>query len=45
MLGQKIELLEALPIFKGLSRRQLASILDVAAKAYFEAGDNLAVRN
>ncbi|MGO9372577.1 MAG: cyclic nucleotide-binding domain-containing protein [Syntrophobacteraceae bacterium] len=45
MLGQKIELLEALPIFKGLSRRQLASILDVAAKAHFEAGDNLAVRN
>jgi CRP-like cAMP-binding protein len=45
MRSQKIERLETLPIFKGLSKTQLASILDVAAKAYFEAGDNLVVRN
>ena len=45
MLGQKIGLLEALPIFRGLSKEQIARILDVAVKAYFEAGDNIIVRD
>lgn len=44
MLGDTIELLEALPIFKGLSRRQLGNILDVASKVYFEPGENLVTR-
>ena len=45
MLGQRIELLEALPIFRGLSKKQFSRILDVAVKAYFEAGDNLVTRD
>jgi CRP/FNR family transcriptional regulator, cyclic AMP receptor protein len=45
MLDQKIELLEALAIFKGLSKRQLAYILDVTVKVYFEHGDNIVSRN
>jgi CRP/FNR family transcriptional regulator, cyclic AMP receptor protein len=45
MLGQKIGLLEALPIFRGLSKEQTARILDVAVKAYFEAGDNIIARD
>jgi CRP/FNR family transcriptional regulator, cyclic AMP receptor protein len=45
MLGQRIGLLEALPIFKGLSKGQLALILDVSVKAYFETGDYLVTRN
>jgi CRP/FNR family cyclic AMP-dependent transcriptional regulator len=45
MLGYTIEFLEALPIFRGLSRRHLGYVLDVAPKAYFESGDNLIVKN
>jgi CRP/FNR family transcriptional regulator, cyclic AMP receptor protein len=45
MLGDTIELLETLPIFKGLSRRQLSYILDIAEKVYFEPGENLITRN
>jgi CRP/FNR family transcriptional regulator, cyclic AMP receptor protein len=41
MLGQKIELLENLPIFRGLSRKQLGMIADAATKAFFEPGDCL----
>jgi CRP-like cAMP-binding protein len=44
MLGQKIELLGALPIFRGLSLKQLSRILDVSVKWYFEAGDDLIFR-
>lgn len=45
MLGRNIELLGALPIFRGLSRKQLFGILDVAEKVYFESGDILVTRN
>ncbi len=45
MLGDTIELLETLPIFKGLSRRQLRYILDIAEKVYFEPGEDLITRN
>ncbi len=45
MLGQTIELLETTPIFRGLCRKQLSSILDGTAKAYFDAGDNLIAKN
>ena len=45
MLGYTIGFLEALPIFRGLSRRHLGYILDVAPKVYFEPGDNLIVKN
>ena len=45
MLGDTIELLETLPIFKGLSRRQLSYILDIAEKVFFEPGENLITRN
>lgn len=45
MLAPKIELLENLPIFKGLSGKQLGSIADAATKAFFEAGDNLITKD
>jgi CRP/FNR family transcriptional regulator, cyclic AMP receptor protein len=45
MLGDTIELLETLPIFKGLSRRQLSYILDIAEKVFFEPGEDLITRN
>jgi CRP-like cAMP-binding protein len=45
MLGQRIELLGGLPIFRGLSKRQLTRILDVTVKAYFEPGEALSVRD
>jgi CRP/FNR family transcriptional regulator, cyclic AMP receptor protein len=45
MLGSKIELLENLPIFGGLARAQLGSIVDAASKAFFEAGDNLITKD
>jgi CRP-like cAMP-binding protein len=45
MFGHTIGFLQALPIFRGLSRRHLGYILDVASKEYFEAGDNLLVKN
>lgn len=41
MLRSRIELLQSLPIFKGLSERQLDTIANTGAKAFFEAGDNL----
>jgi CRP/FNR family transcriptional regulator, cyclic AMP receptor protein len=45
MLDAKIELLEKLPIFKGLSSSQLGSIVNVATKSFFEAGDNLITKD
>ncbi len=45
MLDPKIGLLENLPIFRGLSRKQLGSIVDVATKAFFDAGDNVITRD
>ena len=45
MLDPKIELLENLPIFKGLSRKQLGSIVEAAAKQFFETGDNLIIKD
>jgi CRP/FNR family transcriptional regulator, cyclic AMP receptor protein len=45
MFGHMIGFLEALPIFRGLSKRHLGYILDVASKEYFEPGDNLLVKN
>ncbi len=45
MPGDAIELLETLPLFKGLSWRQLSRILDVAEKVYFEPGEDLITRN
>jgi CRP/FNR family transcriptional regulator, cyclic AMP receptor protein len=45
MLDSKIGLLEALPIFNGLSRKQLGSIVDVTSKAFFYAGDHLITKN
>ncbi|MGO8778589.1 MAG: cyclic nucleotide-binding domain-containing protein [Rhodomicrobium sp.] len=45
MLGSKIELLEDLPIFRGLSATQLGSIVGAGAKAFFEAGDNLITKD
>ncbi|MBT3071760.1 cyclic nucleotide-binding domain-containing protein [Rhodomicrobium sp. Az07] len=38
MLDAHIELLRALPIFRGLGEKQLAAILDVGKKVYFEPG-------
>ena len=43
MLG-KIELLEKLPIFKGLTKAQLGSIVDAGEKVFFETGENLIVK-
>lgn len=45
MFGHTIGVLEALPIFRSLSRRHLGYVLDVASKEYFEPGDNLIVKN
>jgi CRP/FNR family transcriptional regulator, cyclic AMP receptor protein len=45
MFGHTIGFLEALPIFRGLPRRHLGYVLDVASKEYFEPGDNLLVKN
>ncbi len=45
MLGSKIELLENLPIFGGLSNAQLGAIVTAAAKAFFEPGDNLITKD
>jgi CRP/FNR family cyclic AMP-dependent transcriptional regulator len=45
MLGPKIELLQNLPIFGGLSSKQLGSIVNVATKAFFESGDNLITKD
>lgn len=45
MPGSKIELLEKLPIFKGLSRKQLGTIADAGVKTFFEAGENLIIED
>lgn len=45
MLESKIGLFENLPIFRGLTRKQLGSIVDVATKAFFNEGDYLLTRN
>jgi len=45
MPGAEIELLETLPLFKGLSRRQLRYIIDIAEKIFFEPGEDLITRN
>lgn len=41
MLRSRIELLRSLPIFKGLSEKQLGLIVNAGEKAFFEAGENL----
>jgi len=41
MLDTHIELLRALPIFRGLGEKQLAAIVDCGKKTYFEAGQAL----
>jgi CRP/FNR family transcriptional regulator, cyclic AMP receptor protein len=45
MLDQKIELIESLPIFTGLSRKQLGLIVSVSTKAYFQSGENLITKD
>ncbi len=45
MLDRKIGLLQNLPIFRGLSGKQLGSIVDVTTKAFFEPGDNLVAKD
>ncbi len=45
MLGSKIELLEKLPIFRGLSQKQLGAILALSSKAFFDAGELLIVKD
>ncbi len=45
MLGSKIELLENLPVFRGLSEKQLGIIVGVAVKAFFETGENLITKH
>ena len=45
MLDPKIELLQNLPIFRGLSGKQLGSIVDVTTKVFFEPGDNLIAKD
>lgn len=41
MLDQKIELLQKVPLFVGLSEDQLNVIAEAGQKAFFEAGENL----
>lgn len=41
MPDSRIRLLEHLPLFEGLTPRQLAAIVDIARKAFFEPGDSL----
>jgi CRP/FNR family transcriptional regulator, cyclic AMP receptor protein len=41
MLDQKIELLQNLPLFSGLSEDFLSAIADCGRKTFFEAGENL----
>ncbi len=43
MLG-KIELLEKLPVFQGLSKAQLGTIVEACEKVFFKAGENLIVK-
>ena len=45
MLDPKIGLLENLPIFKGLSQKQLGLIVGIATKAFFNSGENLITRD
>ncbi|MFT4080360.1 cyclic nucleotide-binding domain-containing protein [Rhodomicrobium sp.] len=41
MLDSNVELLRALPIFKGLEEKQLTAILEAGKKVYFEPGQLL----
>jgi len=41
MLDQKIELLQQLPLFAGLTEDQLQAVADAGQKSFFEAGENL----
>jgi CRP-like cAMP-binding protein len=41
MLDSNVELLRALPIFKGLGEKQLTAILEAGKKVYFEPGQLL----
>ncbi len=45
MLDPKIGLLENLPVFKGLSSKQIGSIVNVGSKAFFQAGETLIVKD
>jgi CRP-like cAMP-binding protein len=45
MLASRIELLERLPFFRGLSGEQLDLIAGVSKKAFFEAGENLITKD
>jgi CRP-like cAMP-binding protein len=41
MLDQKIELLQHVPLFSGLSDDLLSAVADAGQKSFFEAGENL----
>ncbi len=41
MLDQKIELLQQVPLFSGLSEELLIAVADAGRKTFFEAGDKL----
>jgi CRP-like cAMP-binding protein len=41
MLDQKIELLQRVPLFAGLSEDLLSVVADTGQKSFFEAGENL----
>jgi CRP/FNR family transcriptional regulator, cyclic AMP receptor protein len=45
MLRSKIELFQGLPIFSGLSEKQLGLIVNAAVKVFFEAGENLILKD
>jgi CRP/FNR family transcriptional regulator, cyclic AMP receptor protein len=41
MLDQKIELLQSVPLFSGLTEDLLIAVADCGRKSFFEAGENL----
>jgi CRP/FNR family transcriptional regulator, cyclic AMP receptor protein len=45
MLDSKIGLLEKLPIFEGLSEKQLGVLVKIATKAFFQSGDNMITKD
>jgi CRP/FNR family cyclic AMP-dependent transcriptional regulator len=45
MLDSKVELLRDLPIFDGLSEKQLRLIVNTSAKAFFVSGENIISRD
>ena len=45
MLVSRIELLERLPIFWGLSQKELGLIAGISGKVYFQTGENLIVKD